>query len=247
MSTLKVNTITNAAGTGAPAVSFGIIGPVTTKTGNYTATAADETILVDCTSGAVTITMPSASTAGKRITVVKTDASANKVTVQRAASDTLAGATSFKIGLQYDSADMVSNGGTLWHILKYPVISAHYRLESTVASDTSTPINYGAKIYDSADIVTTGVGTWVCTAALAGFYDVGLNGHTSSASTMRLYKNGSLYAAMNTTSGGTYSGTYVGVELAIGDTFNIRTSVSVNVVDDPSAGYPNRITISRRN
>jgi len=55
---------------------------IRTETANYTALAADETILVNANGGAVTITLPAANTAaGKKYAVKKIDASANGVQV----------------------------------------------------------------------------------------------------------------------------------------------------------------------
>ncbi|MCX2576140.1 beta strand repeat-containing protein, partial [Pedobacter sandarakinus] len=55
---------------------------IRTETNNYTALAADETILVDASSGAVVITLPAASSAlGKKYSVKKIDASSNGVNV----------------------------------------------------------------------------------------------------------------------------------------------------------------------
>ena len=65
------------APTAAPAIR--------TETANYTALAADETILVNATSGTVVITLPNAATAtGKKYTVKKIDTSGNGVNVRSA-------------------------------------------------------------------------------------------------------------------------------------------------------------------
>jgi len=48
--------------------------------------------------------------------VIKTDSSANSVTVNRASSDTINGATAFVIGAQYEPRNFVPNGSSLWVI-----------------------------------------------------------------------------------------------------------------------------------
>lgn len=80
-----------------------------TKTANYTTVATDEFILVNATSGTITITLLSASTAGvgATITVQKIDSSINTVTV----TPVLTGGT---LMTQYASANFVSDG-TNWY------------------------------------------------------------------------------------------------------------------------------------
>jgi len=66
-----------------PLTTAGRKSAIATKAANYTTLATDEFILVDATSAARTITLLAASTAGSTatITIIKTDASANAVTV----------------------------------------------------------------------------------------------------------------------------------------------------------------------
>lgn len=92
---------------------------VVTKSANYTATANDQVILVDCTGGAVTITLPAIATAnrGKEYRIKKIDASGNAVTVARSGSDTIDGATSSSLTAQYQSKDYVApDAGADWGV-----------------------------------------------------------------------------------------------------------------------------------
>lgn len=74
---------------------------VTTAT---TVLDSDETMLVDTTSGAVTVTLPTASTVrGREFTVVKTNAGANNVTIAAAGSDTINGAATYVFNTQWQS------------------------------------------------------------------------------------------------------------------------------------------------
>lgn len=87
------------------------------KTANYTATQDDRVILCDATSGAITITLPAASgLADKMFYIKKTDSSANAVTIDGNASETIDGATTKTLAAQYDSALIVCNGSN-WFIL----------------------------------------------------------------------------------------------------------------------------------
>lgn len=93
---------------------------VVTKTTSYTinSTNNDVIIFADNTSGPVTITLPVASTvAGYRFYVKRIDGVvANACTIARSGSDTIDGATSQTLDLQYTAIAVVSNG-TNWYIL----------------------------------------------------------------------------------------------------------------------------------
>lgn len=91
--------------------------PVVTKTAAYTATQNDGLILVDATSGAITITLPTAATSvGRVYTVQKIDGGANAVTVDGAGAETIGGAATKALADQYDSITIACNG-TAWYVL----------------------------------------------------------------------------------------------------------------------------------
>ena len=88
----------------------------TTKTANYTATSTDYFIFCDATSGAITITLPTAvGIGGKVYAIKKTDASANTVTIDAAGTETIDGALTVVTAVQYASYSIVSNGAN-WFI-----------------------------------------------------------------------------------------------------------------------------------
>ncbi|NBV23587.1 MAG: hypothetical protein EBS05_16910 [Proteobacteria bacterium] len=90
---------------------------VLSKTANYTVSTNDGDnvqVNVNATSGAATITFYAASgNTGKIITVKKTDSSANTVTLDGNASETLDGSLTVVLAAQYDSATFVCDG-TNW-------------------------------------------------------------------------------------------------------------------------------------
>lgn len=107
--------------------------PVKSVTAAYTATLDDDVILVDATSAAVTVTLPpaglnpyinspfSAASYGLQLpapglgfTVIKTDATANAVTIAAAGSDTINGAATQNTTTQYASLKPLSVGGGKW-------------------------------------------------------------------------------------------------------------------------------------
>lgn len=85
-----------------------------TKTGAYTATRDDFLILADVSGGAFTVTLPSAANRGQLICIVKSDSGVNAVTVSRAGTDTINGATSVSLSLQYDRTFLIAGGGGVW-------------------------------------------------------------------------------------------------------------------------------------
>jgi len=98
----------------APAALFS----TTTQTSSYTVGTSDTVVFADATSANVTITLPAASsTAGYRFYIKRIDSSSsNTVTVSRGGSDTIDGATSFTLDMQYTAFGVVSNGSA-WYIL----------------------------------------------------------------------------------------------------------------------------------
>ena len=90
---------------------------VLSKTANYTVSTNDGDnvqVNVNATSGAAIITFYAASgNTGKIITVKKTDSSANTVTLDGNASETLEGSLTVVLAAQYDSATFVCDG-TNW-------------------------------------------------------------------------------------------------------------------------------------
>ncbi len=72
-------------------------------------------IIVDATSGAVTVTLPTASgKAGRMYTIKKIDASANVVTIDGNGAETVDGAANAQLAAQYDVVRVICNGSTWW-------------------------------------------------------------------------------------------------------------------------------------
>lgn len=83
----------------------------------YTILEADDIIMCDCTSGAITIVLLTAvGRIGKIIDIKKIDSSANVVTIDANGAETIDGAATKAISIQYDSYTIISDG-TNWHII----------------------------------------------------------------------------------------------------------------------------------
>ncbi len=86
------------------------------QTTNYTLTGTDAVILADATSGNLTMTLPTAVSATAQYTIKKTDSSTHTVTVGTTSSQTIDGATTAVIKVQYASITVVSNNAN-WLII----------------------------------------------------------------------------------------------------------------------------------
>lgn len=98
-------------------INGGIQLNLVTKTGAYTATASDYTILCNAVGGAFTITLPAAAShTGRIYNIKKIDSSANAVTVDGNGGETIDGGVTAILTVQYESITIQSDGSN-WHIL----------------------------------------------------------------------------------------------------------------------------------
>lgn len=82
-----------------------------------TLTEADSTVLVNAAGGAVLLSLPAAASASGRIhTVKKVDASGNAVTIDPAGAETIDGAATKAITVQWASLTFQSNG-VAWFVI----------------------------------------------------------------------------------------------------------------------------------
>jgi hypothetical protein len=84
-----------------------------TKTGAYTATNDD--YVIDCTSGTFTVTLPASSGRTGRILIIK-NSGAGTITVDGNASETIDGAATYSLSVQYATIQIISDG-TNWKII----------------------------------------------------------------------------------------------------------------------------------
>ena len=69
--------------------------------------------LINATSGAVTVTLPTAVSNAASFIIKKTDSSTNKVTIDGYSTETIDGSTTYVLNDQYNYVEIVSNG-TNW-------------------------------------------------------------------------------------------------------------------------------------
>lgn len=83
----------------------------------YSMTYNDSVLIVDATSGAVTINLkPAREWEQKRITIKKIDSSANAVTADGSGAETIDGAATKSTTTQWASFELVSEGGAIFAI-----------------------------------------------------------------------------------------------------------------------------------
>ncbi|MEU8839934.1 SGNH/GDSL hydrolase family protein [Streptomyces roseus] len=111
--------------------------PVATKTANYTANSFDEVIAADATSGALTITLPTAVGRTRPVTVKKTDATSNPVTIDAAGSETIDGQLIRQLASQWEYATLVPSGSG-WYVKAAPTAAQWRRrnLPDPVVADS---------------------------------------------------------------------------------------------------------------
>lgn len=121
---------------------LGVVNLVVTKTGNYTIlqTDKDKIILVDATSGNVTITLPSVITVGSGflLNIKKIDSSTNTVTVSPVLAQTIDGGPSYVLDSQNEFISIASDTSN-WQITSLVVNSTTNILSfASVASAVNT-------------------------------------------------------------------------------------------------------------
>jgi len=84
-------------------------------TSNTTLTETDgiNVKLINATSGAVTVTLPTAVSNAASFIIKKSDSSTNKVTIDGYSTETIDGGTTYVLNDQYNYVEIVSNG-TNW-------------------------------------------------------------------------------------------------------------------------------------
>jgi hypothetical protein len=119
---------------------------------DYTITGRTDSPIVQVTAGATdrTITLPDGSTLtpGDEFEVVKVDSGAGKVTVSRAATDTIDGVTSVDVDSQYDLV-RVRWSGTYWTIVEY---KDHKHSNTITNSNNRAEVSFDRRADGSVDV-----------------------------------------------------------------------------------------------
>lgn len=122
------------------------------KTTTYAILATDDYVTGDATGGIFTMTLPAANSVpkGKQLIVKKIDSTLTQITLSRAGSDTIDGATSTTLATQYEAHTLLSDGSSLWSVVNhtYPTISNAYT--PTITGTSVNPTKATTTIADAA-------------------------------------------------------------------------------------------------
>lgn len=95
----------------------GYLSNVVAINANYATNYSDTVILADATAGNITVTLkPANEMTQKRIVILKTDASANTVTIDADGSETINGALTNVLSTQYAKVELTAYNGA-WYII----------------------------------------------------------------------------------------------------------------------------------
>jgi len=94
-----------------------ITAPTNKTSGPYTALVTDYVITCDASGGAFTVNLyASSGNTGRVLEIKKTDSSANAITVDGNASETIDGQTTKTLNYQYSAMKILCDGSN-WHII----------------------------------------------------------------------------------------------------------------------------------
>lgn len=160
------------------------------KTSNYTAVVGDDVIEVEASAGAVTITLYDPN--GKyyedvrdqgRVRVIKTDSSANPVTIATAAGAIKGQAV---LRQQYQAADLISDGIATWY--NFMPVQASFIAEVAISNAEIKALRATPKTLVPAQ----GAGTVIEFLGAEVILDAGTNALTETAANLVVkYNNGS--------------------------------------------------------
>ena len=114
-------------------------GNVVTKTGNYTASINDDTILCNASVSSFSVLLPSASIRlGKIYNIKKIDSSSNGIIIDPSGTETIEGNAILSIQNQWDYYVLQSDGVN-WIVLSSPVVVSMGQLNESVVNYNSPP------------------------------------------------------------------------------------------------------------
>lgn len=167
---VNTNNIRNNAITSGKLASSALYLSVVSKVTTYFATAADDVIMCDASSGGWTLNLPTAvGITGKRLRIVRTDSTpANTLTVDPNSSETVGGSLTKLLMTKDESIEIVSDGSN-WLLLSHTCDTQTVGYTPTISwTSTSTPLGTWRRVGDCAEFT----GKVPCNGAPSG---AGLN------------------------------------------------------------------------
>lgn len=160
-------------------VSFNLV--YQAKTANYTVLITDDVVTADCTSGAITLTLPAVSgNTGKVLRFVKIDSSNNRLTLDGNGTEKIGDTSSLtKVMLTKNESMSLVCDGTMWQIVNWSRPTpyyAHYRISAStgnasLATSTTEVIDYDTLVESTISGIATGASwAWTCEIGAGGLY-----------------------------------------------------------------------------
>lgn len=107
---------------------------------DYAVLDIDDFIAISAAGAPRTVTLPtSVGENGRRHTILKSDSSANAVTIATTSGQTINGATSFTLFNQYDVVTLVSDGAN-WFVDDFHVTGKMFKLDADLADHSTTAV-----------------------------------------------------------------------------------------------------------
>lgn len=229
--------------------AYGAVTLISSGGGKWTSTAYEETripvadaaytvasgrdVIVSYTSltAARAITLPAATVSGQRITVVDESgacSASNTLTLTRAGSDTIAGATTLVLSSAYASVTLISSGGGLW------TVAAKVPQKATLTYSWCWETAVTTSDWQPAYIIRQ-----ACTLkAIRAYQDSGSSSFT--ASTITIYKNGSSWKTCDLPASWT-SGTVTDISTGLSDALASGDYLTAVVT---TAGTHSKVTLT---
>ncbi len=199
---------------------------------DYVITTSDgfSTILMTTASTARTVTLPAASAnTGRQITIMKADSGSGGLTIARAGSDTIRGATTYLMAASTAGANaincfvtLVSDGVSNWYVVAERARVYLLAYGTAVSVTSGTVINFSSLQEDTQGGYSAG--RWTVPAGFGGVYQASIGGQNANPSVRyAVYLNGSVYRniAMSDTAVGDGGGS-ISLAAAAGDIIDFR-------------------------
>lgn len=206
---------------------------VRTETANYTAVLTDDVILGNPTAATdITITLPTAvGNDGKEFVIKKINSSIDDtVTIDADGTETIDGALTLTLDLQYHSVTLVSDGANwIKTSEEEPVVALRATLSADEVGVTDKTIAFDGSDFDTQNILNTSTG--IVTSPTTGKYQVNAfariqNLDNAASYQIQIRKNGAFLATfglipfINSADIKTVAGSDM-IELAKGDTLEV--------------------------
>jgi hypothetical protein len=179
-----ISAVTQRASSAGGFVNLGgDTGHYLSKTTAYTMLTTDLYVKADATSAPFTLTLPSASTStGQTYIVVRTNSGANAITIDGAGAETINGATTLVLGLQYQTAILTCDGSNWFALIGFIATEISAATADAITDSTGGAASTTLAAFTNLDTLTDSTsGTADDTVADVSTAVTGVDGAGSNA------------------------------------------------------------------